>query len=138
MPMMTIAPKIAIYSDPPASTAFCPGPTVCLLVAMKNPSQDRTGGFETAAVLRANVCSVARGQETGLFHPDLVALFLLFDQLGIVCPGPEGGVERASLHERLPVGRSADCLEEFDVKFDLVLGGLGRHEHAAQHQILHV
>ena len=67
-----------------------------------------------------------------------MTLLLGLDPLGVIGAGQEGRVERAALHEFLPFGGGADLLEEIDVVLDLVLGGLGRHEDAAQHQVFDV
>src|SRR5262245_20398190 len=140
LPMMTITPNSAIASVTPASTVLCIGPAPGPFVVMRSPSAITVSRDRPLLVLRrySTDRSVGGRQEAGLFDQLLVPLLFGGDPFGVVVPSHEGGVESAGLHELLPVGRGAHLVEEVDIIGDLILGGLRRHEDAAQHQILDV
>src|SRR4051812_16102860 len=76
--------------------------------------------------------------EAGGFHQGDMARLFLRDPVGVLLAFEGGGVERALLHELLPLGRGLHLFQQVDVIGDLVLRDAAGHEDAAQHEVIHL
>src|ERR1043166_4898870 len=126
LPTMTIAPNAIIATATPISTPGGDGPVppwkvvsliLCLFrVACARASRRRN---KSPAGLRRSG-SVGGGEEACFLHQVAVTGFFLLDPFGVFGAGHEGLVERAVLHQLLPLRRFTHLLEQIDVERDLV------------------
>src|SRR5712671_1322016 len=76
--------------------------------------------------------------ELGALHQRQVAGFLARYPVGVLLALQRGRVERALLHQLLPLRRLLHLLEKIGVVGHLVLAYAAGHEDAAQHQVIDV
>src|SRR4051812_11221221 len=113
LPQMVISPNRAVAIVTPTSTLRCAGPALCACPSLMNVStrpDDFAGGLARRRTRRP--ASVAGGQEARALHQLAMALLFLVDPLGVFVAGHEGLVERAVVHELLPLRRFADLLHQ--------------------------
>src|SRR5688572_32054237 len=106
------------------------------------PKMKKSAATASSALFRRNAglsaLMLLPRDKAGGFHELNMPRFLARDPVGVLLAGERGGVERALLHQLLPLGRRHHLLEEIVVVAH-VLGLHARgHEDAAQHEVIHV